>query len=125
MRASELKIRPVALVILTAALMWLVSRMGPAFGLLLPARRALALGHADQLKHALANYTENGGKGDFLGGAGGALLPPPMFFLVLVITARGLAHHGLLSRHLSRQTFFAFLERFAFGVRIKDRRQQP
>jgi protein-S-isoprenylcysteine O-methyltransferase Ste14 len=44
MRALELKIPPVALVIITAALMWLVSRMGPAFGLLLPARRALALG---------------------------------------------------------------------------------
>ena len=42
MRALELKIPPVALVIITAALMWLVSR--PAFGLLLPARRALALG---------------------------------------------------------------------------------
>ncbi len=44
MRALELKIPPVALVILTAALMWLVSRAGPTFGLLLPARRALALG---------------------------------------------------------------------------------
>ena len=44
MRALELKIPPVALVILTAALMWLVSRVGPAFDLRLPARRALALG---------------------------------------------------------------------------------
>ena len=44
MRALELKIPPVALVIITAALMWLVSRMGSAFGFLLPARRALALG---------------------------------------------------------------------------------
>ncbi len=42
MRALELKIPPVAVVIITAALMWLVSR--PAFGLLLPARRSLALG---------------------------------------------------------------------------------
>jgi protein-S-isoprenylcysteine O-methyltransferase Ste14 len=42
MRVLELKIPPVALVIITAALMWLVSR--PAFDLLLPARRALALG---------------------------------------------------------------------------------
>jgi protein-S-isoprenylcysteine O-methyltransferase Ste14 len=42
MRALELKIPPGALVIITAALMWLVSR--PAFGLLLPARRVLALG---------------------------------------------------------------------------------
>ena len=105
MRALELKIPPVALVIITAALMWLVSRMGPAFGFLLPARRALALGLVDQPKHALANYTESGGKGDFLGGAGGALLPPPMFF--------GPGHNGkrlgapwLLSRHLSRQKVF-------------------
>lgn len=44
MRALELKIPPVALVMITAALMWLVSRVGPAFGFLLPARRALALG---------------------------------------------------------------------------------
>ena len=44
MRALELRIPPGALVIITAALMWLVSRLGPAFGLLLPARRALALG---------------------------------------------------------------------------------
>ena len=44
MRALELKIPPVALVIITAALMWLVARLGSTFGLLLPARRALALG---------------------------------------------------------------------------------
>jgi protein-S-isoprenylcysteine O-methyltransferase Ste14 len=44
MRAPELKIPPVVLVIITAVLMWLVSRVGPAFGLLLPARRALAFG---------------------------------------------------------------------------------
>lgn len=42
MLALELKIPPGVLVILTAALMWLVS--GPACGLLLPARRGLALG---------------------------------------------------------------------------------
>jgi protein-S-isoprenylcysteine O-methyltransferase Ste14 len=44
MRALELKIPPGVLVIITAALMWLVARAGPAFGFLLPARRALALG---------------------------------------------------------------------------------
>jgi len=44
MRALELKIPPGVVVILTAMLMWLVSRAGPALGLALPARRAVALG---------------------------------------------------------------------------------
>lgn len=42
MRARELKIPPGVLLILTAALMWLVSR--PAFDFVLPARRPIAIG---------------------------------------------------------------------------------
>jgi len=44
MRALELKIPPLAVLMITAALMWLVSWMGPACGLTVPAGRTLALG---------------------------------------------------------------------------------
>src|SRR4051794_16193375 len=46
MHVLELKVPPVAVVLLMAALMWLVARAAPAFELALPARGFLAVGLA-------------------------------------------------------------------------------
>jgi hypothetical protein len=43
MPVLELKVPPVAVVLVTAALMWLVARAVPAFGFVFPARDFLAL----------------------------------------------------------------------------------
>ena len=43
MRALELKIPPLALVLLTAALMWLSARTAPTFTFVIPLRNSIAV----------------------------------------------------------------------------------
>jgi protein-S-isoprenylcysteine O-methyltransferase Ste14 len=46
MRSLELKIPPPAVALITALLMWLVSRLSPTLGFVFPARKVFALGLA-------------------------------------------------------------------------------
>ena len=46
MRSLELKAPPLAVVLITAAFMWVAARAAPAFGVVLPARSILAAGLA-------------------------------------------------------------------------------
>ena len=46
MRSLELKIPPLAIVLITAAFMWVAARAAPAYGVVLPARSILAAGLA-------------------------------------------------------------------------------
>jgi protein-S-isoprenylcysteine O-methyltransferase Ste14 len=46
MRALELKVPPLAVVLITAAIMWLASKAAPAAGFVVPARSLLSIGTA-------------------------------------------------------------------------------